>query len=39
MTTGGWGKDDVAILFALLFTSAFVATCIWGKHCIVFMRH
>jgi hypothetical protein len=26
MTIGGWGKDD------------FVATCIWGKHRIVFIR-
>jgi hypothetical protein len=39
MTTGGWGKDDVAILFALLFTSAFVATCIWGKYRIVLLGH
>jgi hypothetical protein len=30
MTAGGYGKEDVAILLALLFTSAFVALCIWG---------
>lgn len=28
MTVGGFGKDDVAILFALVCTSAFVAFCI-----------
>lgn len=30
MTPGGIGKDDIAILFALLFTSGFLVTCIWG---------
>ncbi|KAF2676841.1 hypothetical protein K458DRAFT_320974 [Lentithecium fluviatile CBS 122367] len=29
LTPGGLGKDDLAILFALLFTSSFVATCVW----------
>ncbi|CAI6336782.1 unnamed protein product [Periconia digitata] len=41
LTRGGYGKDDVAILLALLFTSAFVAMCIWetvlgmGRHQIL----
>ncbi|KAJ4287326.1 hypothetical protein N0V90_012724 [Kalmusia sp. IMI 367209] len=30
MTTVGFGKDDLAIIIALFFTSVFVATCIWG---------
>jgi hypothetical protein len=31
MTTGKYGKDDFAILLALLCTTGFVITCIWGK--------
>jgi hypothetical protein len=32
MTVSGFGKDDLAVLLALLFTSGFVATCIWGRY-------
>jgi hypothetical protein len=32
MKVSGFGKDDLAVLLALLFTSGFVATCIWGRY-------
>lgn len=31
MTVGRYGKDDLAIVLALICTAGFVTTCIWGK--------